>query len=387
MKALRFILPVLLLSMGSMTQARGAPGRAADLALDLFIQDQMQKAHVPGLAAAVTRGGELVWAKGYGWADPWRRSRVTVDTPFMLASVSKLVTGTAVLQLVEEGKLDLDADINHYLPFPVKNPHAATPAITARSLLAHVSGLRDSAVLARLYVQGDSPVSLERLLRGYLVPGGEYYDPAHYATNGPGREWSYANIGFALLGYLVERAGGQDFAARCEARIFAPLQMTRSHWFLAQHDRTTLAMPCFPLIRASGVVTYLPYGHYGYPDYPDGQLRASVRDLARFMAAHAQWGRLGSARILEEDSVKLMRAPAYPDVNPGMGLAFFNTTEGGRDWVMHTGGDKGVNTMLYLCPADGLGVIILANSGARYPGDYRHLRAIFHRLVAYAEAH
>jgi CubicO group peptidase (beta-lactamase class C family) len=386
MNRFRYVVWLFLLVMAGGSDAQRVPGRGAELALDRFIQEQMSEAYVPGLAAAITRGGELVWAKGYGWANPVRRSRVSIDTPFMLASVSKLVTGTAVMQLVEQGALELDVDINRYLPFPVRNPHADTPPITVRSLLAHVSGLRDSEVLGRLYVQGDSPVSLERLLRGYLVPGGEYYDPSHYAVNGAEQEWRYANIGYALLGYLVERAGGREFPVQCQERIFAPLQMNRSHWFLDEHDRATLAMPSFPVIRSGGAVAYLPFGHYGYPDYPDGQLRASVSELARFMAALAQGGQWGGSRILEEETVQRMRAPSYPMLNPGMGLAFFRVTEAGRDWVMHTGGDRGVNTMFYLDPAEGLGVIILANSGARYPGSYRHLKAIFLRLVAYADA-
>ena len=141
----------------------------ASAGLDRFIERQMERAHVPGLAAGIVKHGTLVWSRGYGWADVEGAVPATDDTLFMLASVSKTVTGTAVLTLHDAGKLDLDADVNRYLPFAVRNPNHRQKAITTRQLLTHSASLRDDDnLLFDLYTVGDAAMPLGQFLRRYL---------------------------------------------------------------------------------------------------------------------------------------------------------------------------------------------------------------------------
>ena len=120
---------------------------ASPVGLDAFIRAKMKVAHVPGLAACVVSGGEVVWAKGFGWADIGARRRVTADTGFMLASISKTLIATAVMQQVEAGNLSLDADVDTYLPFSVRNPRHPGDPITLQQLLTHTSSIRDRAAV------------------------------------------------------------------------------------------------------------------------------------------------------------------------------------------------------------------------------------------------
>ncbi|MGH2642013.1 MAG: serine hydrolase domain-containing protein, partial [Actinomycetota bacterium] len=238
------------------------------------IRDLMAAGRLPGLSAAVVRGGEVVWSHAWGMANIEAGRRVTPDTLFMLASVSKTVVATAVLQAIEDGLFDLDARVNDVLPFPVRNPVHPDMPITVRQLLTHSSSIRDNwNLLIASYVTGDSTMSLRTFLRRYLSPGGADYAPNNFYAFGPGRSYRYANVGAALAAFLVEAAAGIGFETWCEQRIFAPLGMDRAGWHLAGLPRRELAMP---YTWSGNKNAYVETGHYGYPDYPDGALRTTA---------------------------------------------------------------------------------------------------------------
>lgn len=248
--------------------ARGDPLRAPAGTLDRFVAERMTAGRLPGLTAAVVRAGEVVWSRGYGWANLWRDQPVERDTLFMCASVSKTVVCTAVLQAVEAGLFGLDDDVNDVLPFPVRVPDHQDQPITTRQLLTHTSGIRDRwPVWDDLYFQGDSPISLSDFLRGYFVPGGEDYRRKNFFEFAPGADYRYSNVGASLAAYLVEAATGAGFDRWCADRIFQPLGMTRAGWRLADVPAGDVAMPyrwSIPRER------FVAYGQYGYPDYPTG---------------------------------------------------------------------------------------------------------------------
>jgi CubicO group peptidase (beta-lactamase class C family) len=322
---------------------------------DHRITVEMTRGHIPGLAAAIVRRGEIIWIGTYGLADVEAGRPVTRDTLFMLASMSKAVTATAVMQLVEAGKLDLDADIDRYLAFPVRNPHAADVPITTRQLLTHTSSITDDLDrLLALYTDGDSPIALDALVRGYLVPGGAYYDATrNFAVQPPGRASSYCNYGYALLGDLVEQVSGTPFPTFTREHIFAPLAMDDTSWFLRDVDARRVATPY--TWTGGG---YQRHAQYGYPDYPDGELRTSIVQLARFFAAETSDGKpiVTTASL---DQMHTVQFPALPDGDDAYGLGWF---ERYGMWG-HTGHDTGVSNAMWFRARDGVGVIVLSNAG------------------------
>ena len=359
----------------------GAPS-SSRLSLDDYVARQMTSGRMPGLAACVVADGRIAWARGYGWAHIGERRRVTPDTDFMLASISKTVTATAAMQAVEDGILALDADVNDVLPFDVRNPHHPGTVVTLRQLLTHTSSLRDNwKVFNRFYTPGDSQVPLGGFLRRYLTLAGDLYDPRRtYDRWRPGARYQYSNIGAALAGYLVEAASGIAFDAWCDVRIFGPLDMAATSWHLRGLDRTNVAMPY--RATASG---FEPYGQYGYPDYPDGELRTTARELAHHLLSFMGDGAFRGARVLQEDTVRAMRRSQVPDQVRGQGLIWYSIYRGGRRLIGHTGGDSGVATQMFFRPDDGVGVITLTNGDWHAHGGWPLVR-VMDRLFEEAPA-
>lgn len=361
-----------------------APAATAQSAsLDNTIRREMHRAHVPGLAAGIVKDGELVWAKGYGHANLAREIPVTLDTLFNLASVSKTITATAAMQLAEKGILDLDADVNAYLPFTVRHPRFRNRPITTRQLLTHTAGIQDDwDILEAGYVRGgDSPVALGDFLEDYLDPAGRDYKRSNFTNHAPGTRHEYSNVGYALLGYVVEAASGQPFDSWCNERIFAPLGMDETSWRLEGMRRARVAVPYG--FRGG---RYRPYGHYGYPDYPNGLLRSSVRELSRFVAAHLNAGSLDGERILLPRSARAMRTIQNPSIANDMGLGFFADTMGGLLMVGHDGGDDGVSTQMWFSRGAGIGVIVLTNGDADDDAESNALYRVLVRLIREAKA-
>ena len=337
--------------------------------LDHAVRELMSAGRLPGLSAAVVRGSEVVWSRAWGLANIAAGRRVTPDTLFMLASVSKTVIATAVLQAIEEDLFGLDTDVNDVLPFSVRNPvHLGVP-ITVRELLTHTSSIRDNwNLLIDSYVAGDAAMELGRFLRRYLAPGGVDLAPNNYYAFGPGRSYRYANVGASLAAYLVEAASGIGFDTWCERRIFAPLGMDRAGWHLAGLPRRDVAMPYG---WAGAKNTYVPYGQYGYPDYPDGALRTTASQLARHLAMVMNGGSWHGHRLLSAATVRELHRDQIPDLEPDQGLIWFGLQRAGRSLFGHDGGDDGVATVCFFDPEADVGVVALANGNWRtVKGDY-----------------
>lgn len=350
--------------------------------LDTYIRTQMVQAKVPGLAATVIRDNRIVWARAYGWADVAHARLVKPDTAFMLASISKTAMATGVMQAVEAGILDLDADVNDVLPFPVRNPAHPDVPITLRQLLTHTSSIQDNWwVIVPTYTKGDSPVALGDYLRNYLSPSGDVYHPRrNYDHWAPGVRYQYCNIGAALAGYLVEAASGIAFDRWCDERVFGPLGMTNTGWHLADVVRSTVAMP-----YRFHHDKFVPYGQYGYPDYPDGELRTSAIHLSHHLLSFMNFGAYGGQRVLRRDTVEEMRRVQFPAVANFQGLIWYRWTLHGMALMGHNGGDSGVATQMFFRPSDGIGVVVLANGDWRTFRDRYPLQGILSRLFEDAE--
>jgi CubicO group peptidase (beta-lactamase class C family) len=362
------------------TVARAAAVSRSSRDLSDFIRAKMGEAGVPGLSACVVQGQRILWARGFGLANVHRSVRSTPYTIFMLASVSKTVVATAVMQAVEAGLVDPDVDVNEILPFRVRNPAHPFTVITPRMLLTHTASLRDNwHVLTQSYGRGDSSVGLGDFLRDYFSPRGRYFDPDRsFYPFAPGAHSRYCNMGVSLAAYLVEAASGKPFDHWCDKRIFAPLGMENTGWHLADVDRSAVAMPYRYIAYRD---RFRPYGQYGYPDYPDGELRATSTDLARHLIAFMADGHLGNARILDAGTVQEMRRIQFPDVARRQGIIWYTQSRGGDLYWGHTGGDRGVSTRCFFRPRDGVGVIVLTNGTPPLHG-WRALRDVEIRLFA-----
>ncbi|MCD4699789.1 MAG: beta-lactamase family protein, partial [Phycisphaerae bacterium] len=166
--------------------------------IDSFIEAQMTAGHVPGLSACIAYDGGMFWTNVYGMANFDTDTAVGYQTLFMLASISKVVTATAIMQLWEDGLFGLDDDVSAYLPFTVTNPNVPGVPITFRMLLTHSSSIRDNWGVMPYY-DGDSPLPLGEYLADYLVPGGAFYSANSFYNWEPGTDWFYCNNGFALV--------------------------------------------------------------------------------------------------------------------------------------------------------------------------------------------
>lgn len=328
-------------------------------ALDEFILAAMDRGHLPGVAVAIIQKDAVLFSKAYGSADLDGPKPVTLDTPFMLASVSKTFIAAAALQAADAGLLDLDQDIDGYLPFPVDHPANPGAPITMRALLTHTAGIADDwDRLSELYSDGDSPITLAQFMQDYLSDGGAYYDATTCFTAAPpDTAYEYSNVGASLAAYVVEAATKTPFDAWCKTNLFDPLGMTHTAWHLADLDAAEVAVP-YAWAADTG---YDTYGQYGYPDYPDGALRSSVSDLAKFLGMVASGGIAGGQSILPEWAVTAMLSPAVPEIDASQGLIWYQYDDGEAVYWGHEGGDSGASTTMFFRPSDGVGVIVLAN--------------------------
>jgi CubicO group peptidase (beta-lactamase class C family) len=298
--------------------------------VDAAVLDIMESDRVPGVAVCTLVDGLTEWCQGYGWAHIEDQRQVSEDTPFLIASVSKLITGEAARQT-------LDASATVDVGFTVGHP--GNGEMTHQMLATHTAGISDNwDVLEGYYVDGDSPIALGDFLFEYLDPSGSDYDDWENFGAPPGTEYDYSNVGAALLGYAVEVETGTDFSDWCDTEIFQPWGMTNTSWRLAALDEDTLAMPY------TGLFSTDEAGHYGFPDYPDGGLRSSAVDMALFLEA----------------TVDLEHSELVPQLESGQGWVWYSWEVEGQTIWGHNGGETGVSTEVGMLE-DGRGFVVLMN--------------------------
>jgi CubicO group peptidase (beta-lactamase class C family) len=334
-----------------------APGDYTPLRryLTAFIQREMRRSDIVGLSIAVVDDQETVWSQGFGYADRENGRRATADTVYRVGSISKLFTATAVMQLAERGRLDIDQPLQGVLPeFSVRSRFPDAPPITVRSLLTHHSGLPSNLLKGELIEYPPPPDAVHRY-RG--LPAG-LRDT--WLIHPPQRVWAYSNLGYALLGSVVERASGRDFIRYIEEEILSPLGMSRSS-FVEKTGRRN--QPARPYVRGRAVEPY------GIRDLPAGSMLSSANDLARFMKAIAAGGTAGSARILETGTLRLMLTPQNENValdvdfRIGLGWWLINPLDlPGIRMASHGGDIPPFHSLLVTLPDQKLGVAVLTNS-------------------------
>jgi len=353
--------------------------------IEAYLKDKMKEVAIPGMAVAVIKNNKIVLMKGYGYANVKSGKKVGIHTPFNLASISKPVMGIALMRLVDRGLLDLDKDINTYLPFKIVNPKVKNDIITMRHLATHTSSINDYYDPGSYAVNKDAEVSLSSHIRNLLTPDGKLYAGGKYFKNVPaGTVRDYSNLGAGLAGLMLESITKKSLADFTSEEIFRPLEMKNTSWRLADFELSTLATgynvkQCIPFLNICADVSspisnflisklfnppfknksFIAYPHYGNPQYPDGGLNASVYDLTRLVETLLNKGKYKNYTLLSEDSFKEMFSLQLPKSLSTRQRFFWRDNKAGM--IGHSGSDLGVFTSMYFDLENRDAVIILMN--------------------------
>ena len=370
-----------------------------DEAVDQQIQTLMEEGDIPSLSVGIVVNDELVWAKNYN-------GPAGLDSVYIVGSIQKPFTASAVLQLVEQGALDLDEDVSAYLPFPVRHPDYPDTPITIRMLLTHQSGLGAETGAEGVYIfQGDYSVyefaeellglelprldpypSCKNLYEGLLTPGGVYYEPDVWEFE-PGTV-HYSNSAFQFLGCIVEQVSGQPLAEYIKEHVLDPLGMAHSGYSVADlieyhalpYERIEadyFLMDGVKVPIREGFKHLVENNLLEIPLYEwapgAGGLRTTVPDLAQFMLAHANQGLAPDGfQLLQPETVEVMqRIAGSSDGN----INSFSLVGQGMGWSLcqdgvegHVGGQLGFGgTMVFKRTDQGIaGILVMTNVDAMY---------------------
>jgi CubicO group peptidase (beta-lactamase class C family) len=361
------LLLIILLASVSPSQTDPLRGR-----FDPLVEQGLKDDPMPGIAVGIVRQGRLVYARGFGlrvWKDS--QKPVTPETLFHMASITKPFVATAVMQLRERGKVDLDAPVTKYVPyFHIDDPRGAK--ITVRQMLTHSSGMPDVEDYEWKNPQTDD-AALERYVRSLSTRKLKLlFDP--------GTHFSYSNMAYEVLGDLIAKVSGMTFEDYIDANILRPLGMSSSTLLLTKASAALLAqgytrprggdyvsikqVPAYPFNRAHG---------------PSSDLMSNVIDMSRWAIANLNRGQLDGKRILDEKTYDLMWKPAMEVEfcrgaeradcrKPGgsAGISWFVGDHQGHTAISHSGGDDGFVTYLMLVPDAEMALVLMCNS--EHPG-------------------
>ena len=344
---------VLTLAAGMAAAQAGAESAAVTLTaddvnawLDGYMPYALHTGDIAGAVVAVVKDGQIVTERGYGYSDVAKRTPVDPKlTLFRPGSVSKLVTWTAVMQLVEQGKIGLDADVNQYIDFKI--PARDGKPVTMRNLMQHVAGFEEQA--KNIISEDPKAPGYEQLLKQW-VPERVF---------APGTTPAYSNWGASLAGYIVQRVSGETFFDYLDKHIFAPLDMKHSS-FRQPLPADLAALMSKGYTQASEE----PHGFEIVGPAPAGSLSSPAEDMAHFMIAHLQNGEYHGNRILRAETAEMMHDSPLTMLPPlnRMELGFFETNINGREVIGHLGDTEYFHTSLHLFLKENVGFYVSFNS-------------------------
>lgn len=322
----------------------------------------MEQYDAVGLAVAVVKDGQIVYTHSMGLKDLENQIPLQENDIFRIASISKSFTATGIMQLVEQGKIDLEGDVSQYIGFPVRNPKYPDVPITVRMLLSHSSSLSDSEGYFTINViNPDSSATWQ----------GAYHDYE------PGTRYDYCNLGFNTLGTILERVSGERFDQYIVHHILEPVQVYGGYevasldstlfvkLYERQEDGTYQWQPAAYAKRTREIENY-QFG-YSTPIFsPTGGLKISARDLAKVMIMHMNYGTTPEGvKIIDEESSRLMQTSIVSPTDEGDAYGFaIRISEQfipGEKVVGHTGSAYGVYTSMFFQPEEKWGVVTMTN--------------------------
>ena len=348
------LLAFFILSLTLATIPVNASNPSADdfAAIDRYIEQQMGAARIPGLALGIVQGDQIVHLKGFGKADETGRP-VTPQTPFVLGSTTKSFTALAIMQLVEAGKVELDAPVQRYLPwFRVTDPEASAQ-ITIRHLLNQTSGLPSPAGTTYSFKERTDQAALEEQVRAL----------ANVTLDRPvGESFEYCNLNYGMLGLVIERVTGESYEQYIQERVFDPLQMNNSFADYQEAQKHGLAQGYLYSWSMPKPVDFI----YNRTGLPSGYLVSSAEDMSHYLIAQLNGGRYGDVSILSEAGLAQTHLPAIQATMMGdstsYGMGWFVGEMDGVPAVWHPGGVMSYHSDLILAPESGWGIVIIHNA-------------------------
>lgn len=326
-----------------------------------WVDAQMAYSGQPGLSVGVVHDGELVWATGFGLADVENNKAAAPDTIYRIASITKLFTATAVLQLRDAGKLQLDDPVIKHLPwFTMQNQFEDAPSITIRHLLTHTAGLPREAKFP--YWQDSKFPSLAQIQAAI----GQQETAVPTETR-----WKYSNLALSLAGAIVAQVSGQAYEAYVQTHILQPLGMdsTFVETIAPNHERLavgygrrlphTLDRSSMPFTDCQGIT-------------PAANMATTVADLAKFAIFHLGDGMVGEDKLMRESTLREMQRVHWlePEWQAGWGLGFRILRQKNKTFIGHGGAVLGYRTQLQMCPEEKTAVIVLTNADDGNPLQY-----------------
>jgi len=339
--------------------ARKPEVAAAIQVFDAWIDWTVKNREQPGLSIGIVHDQDLLWAKGYGWANVERKTPATPATAYRIASISKLFAATALLQLRDAGKLQLDDPVSKHLSwFHLQNKYADSPVITIRHLITHTSGMPRE--LSATYWNDMKFPNREEMIR--MLAREETIFPSE-------TEWKYSNLALGVAGEVVAAVSGEPYARYVEKHILTPLGMSSTR-VLPPRDWPPLAVGYGRRVpgKPRRVEPYTDMGGMGAA----GNLASTVEDLAKFVSLQFRDGRAEGTQILKGPTLAEMHRVQWlePDWKSGWGLGWGVRRAGDRVRIGHGGAVPGHRTQISAAPEEKFGVIVLTNSEDGRPSLY-----------------
>ncbi len=346
---------------------------AAERLFSAWLEGQMAYRGLPGIAVGVVSDQQLVWSKGFGFADIKNGRAMTPQTLFRMASHSKLFTATSIMQLREQGKLRLDDPVSKYLPwFTLKPTGDDDGEVTIEELLTHSSGLPREAGDHWSSNQFPTTDELKQLM------------PDRPAAFPPATRWKYSNLAYSIAGLVVEAVSGEKWSDYVTRHIYSPLGMTSSS---VDRNDPGLTVP-YGRRMPDGSRAIIPFIDARGMGSATG-ITSNVDDMAKFVSAQFRRGKMGGSQILSTPSLRLMHRVRSVEENwtSGTGIGFGISRIKDRTYVGHGGGYLGNTTNTLIQLDDKVGVIVLTNTNDSDPGGIaRQLMSTVGAAVAKAAA-
>lgn len=374
----RVLLPILAATVLAVSPAtsQSAPSGEWRSDVDAFVQKVVDAGLVPGAQIAVSQGDWVLYSKGYGSADLDSSRAVGEETRFYIASTTKALTATAVTVLAHKGDLDLDAPVTRYLPALRFAPPLDADTIRIRDLLALNHGIENGGpvVLRTAYTGDFTPELLLELL-------------ASYGPSEEGRVFVYGNLGYNLLGMVLDAIGEGGWKEVVEREVLQPLGMRETTAYVSRLEAQEIALPHG--FDSDGKFHRVPLGKADENMHAAGGHFTTARDLARFAAAHASGGRLEGRQVLPREAIEVtheLHAEQDKDFGPihrfGWGFGWDLGTWQGRELIHRFGTFEGYRPHLSFLPEEGLGVAVLVNGlGPAFYADDLIAFYIYDRLL------
>jgi CubicO group peptidase (beta-lactamase class C family) len=347
-----FLSALVLVSGAAGVLARADQPAAAVQSVDRFdsVRTMIRRAltdnALPSIAVAVAKDGKIIWEEGFGWADLEQRREATPHTMYSLASISKPITATGLMLLVERGLIDLDKPADEYLGRAKLSGLGGEAAqATVRRIANHTAGL---PLHYQFYYAND----------GYAVPSmDETISRYGVIMNQPGAAVQYSNLGFGIIDYIIERVSGRPYADFMRSEVFIPLGMTHTSIHVAP------GLEPFAATRYDTQMKPIPF--YDFDHRGASAVYSSAHDLVRFGMFHLKNHLPDQKRILKDETIDAMKVVTSPGTSGnGYGVSW-NVVKDDNSYtrVSHTGGMPGVSTILNLYPEANLAVVVLTNAG------------------------